>query len=207
MRSDRAAVRPRSPTAAPPRIGFDLAQFCPPAGGYSMLAKSAPSPQRPAMIKDLVVNLSTGASADADAAGDYAISVAETFRAHVLGIAFAYEPILPPSVMGGMPPDMIEAQRAEGENAANALIARFEESIRRAGLSAQSRMVPSSLAAAADLFGQIARRFDLSVVRFQSQTLSTGNPAKTVSQSLGAGSISRKTAFQPGLRTTCCWTH
>ncbi len=44
------------------------------------------------------------------------------------------------------------------------MIARFEEAARRAGLSAQSRMVPTSLAGAADLFAQIARRFDLSVV-------------------------------------------
>src|SRR5260370_17341868 len=78
----------------------------------------------------------------ADRASDYAISIADAFRAHAFGIAFAYEPILPPSVMGGLPPDIIEAQRAEGENAANVLIASFEESARRAALSAQSRMIP-----------------------------------------------------------------
>ena len=114
------------------------------------------------MIKDLVVNLS--ASDGADPASDYAISVADAFRAHAFGIAFAYEPILPPSVMGGLPPEIMESQRAEGENAATAVIARFEESARRAGLSAQSRMIPTSLAGAADVFGRIARRFDLAVV-------------------------------------------
>jgi nucleotide-binding universal stress UspA family protein len=114
------------------------------------------------MIRDLVVNLS--GSGSRDFASDYAISVAEAFQAHAFGIAFAYEPILPPSVMGGLPPEMIDAQRAEGENAANASIARFEESARRAGLFAQSRMIPTSLAGGADLFGQMARRFDLSVV-------------------------------------------
>jgi nucleotide-binding universal stress UspA family protein len=117
------------------------------------------------MIKDLVVNLCPGARSGADVASDYAISVADAFRAHVFGIAFAYEPILPPSIMGGLPPEIIEEQRAEGESAAAALIAKFEESARRAGLSAQSRMMPSSFAGAADLFGQVARRFDLSVVR------------------------------------------
>jgi nucleotide-binding universal stress UspA family protein len=115
------------------------------------------------MIKDLVVNLSAGTAPDV--AGEYAISVADAFRAHVSGIAFAFEPILPPSVMGGLPPDIIEAQRAEGENAANLLASRFEESARRAGLSLESRLIPTSLAGAADLFGKIARRFDLSVVR------------------------------------------
>ena len=117
------------------------------------------------MIKDLVVNLSASDAAGTDTAGDYAISVADAFQAHAFGIAFAYEPILPPSVMGGLPPDLVEAQRAEGENAATAAIARFEEAARRAGLSAQSRMIPTSLAGAADLFGQVARRFDLAVVQ------------------------------------------
>src|SRR6266700_3207579 len=106
--------------SGPARMGFDLAQLCPRAHGYSMLAKSAASEQRPAMIKDLVVNLS--ARNGADPASDYAISVADAFRAHAFGIAFAYEPILPPSVMGGLPPDIIEAQRAEGEDAANTIL-------------------------------------------------------------------------------------
>src|SRR5260370_17722673 len=109
------------------------------------------------MIKALVVNLS--ASNGAAPAGDYALSVAEAFRAHAFGIAFAYEPILPPSVMGGLPPDIVEAQRAEGEDAANAAIARFEESARRAGLSAQSRMISTSLAAPAHPSAQAAPRF------------------------------------------------
>src|SRR5262249_30887250 len=115
------------------------------------------------MVKDLVVNLSAGSSG-LNVACNYAISVAEAFRAHAFGIAFAYEPILPPSVMGGLPPEVVESQRAEGETAANTLIAGFEDAARRAGLSAQSRTIPTSLAGAADLFGQIARRFDLSVV-------------------------------------------
>src|ERR1700687_557084 len=163
MRPDGAAVRLGCPGAGSARIEFDFPQFRPRATGYPMLAKSPASEQRPAMIKDLVVNLSAGNTADP--ASDYAISVADAFRAHAFGIAFAYEPILPPSVMGGLPPEIIESQRAEGENAATAVIARFEESARRAGLSAQSRMIPASLAGAADLFGRIARRFDLSVVR------------------------------------------
>ena len=39
------------------------------------------------MIKDLVVNL--GLTTDRDAAAEFAISIAETFQAHVAGIAFA----------------------------------------------------------------------------------------------------------------------
>ena len=46
------------------------------------------------MIKDLVVNLSVGGR---DAAGPYAISVAEALGAHVAGVAFSYEPVIPTS--------------------------------------------------------------------------------------------------------------
>ncbi len=114
------------------------------------------------MMKDLVVNLTIGAKRDVAAA--YALSIAETFAAHVAGIAFAYEPVLPPSIMGGIPADFIESQRAESEQAASEAIAAFEDAGRRAGLSVESRMLGASLAGAADLFGHVARRFDLSVV-------------------------------------------
>jgi nucleotide-binding universal stress UspA family protein len=116
------------------------------------------------MIKDLVINLAGAADSGFDAASRYGLSVAEAFRAHVFGVAFAYEPVVAPSVMGGVPPEIIEEQRSEGENAASALISKFQESARLADLSAESRMIPTSFAGAADLFGQIARRFDLSVV-------------------------------------------
>ena len=53
------------------------------------------------MIKDLIVNLGLGAH---DPAGEYAVSLAEKFGAHVLGLAFAYEPVIPGAVMGGIPP-------------------------------------------------------------------------------------------------------
>ena len=48
------------------------------------------------MIKDIVVNLGLGAR---DPAGDYAISIAETFGAHVLGVAVSYEPVIPGTIM------------------------------------------------------------------------------------------------------------
>jgi nucleotide-binding universal stress UspA family protein len=114
------------------------------------------------MIKDLVVNLTVGASRGF--AGEYAVSVAEAFAAHVTAIAFAHDPVLPPTLMGGIPADFIESQRAEAEDAASAAIARFEETARRAGVSAESRLLGASIAEASDLFGRIARRFDLAMV-------------------------------------------
>ena len=69
------------------------------------------------MIKDLVVNLSVGAGRDV--AGPYAISIAEAFGAHVAGVAFSYEPVIPPTIMGTHPGLLIESQRGENEKAAS----------------------------------------------------------------------------------------
>ena len=80
------------------------------------------------MIKDIVVNLGLGAQ---DPAGTYAISVAEKFEAHLVGIAVSYEPVIPGTVMGGVPPDVIEGQRVESNKRANAAIARFEQAATR----------------------------------------------------------------------------
>jgi nucleotide-binding universal stress UspA family protein len=114
------------------------------------------------MIKDLVVNLAVGGSRGDP--GDYAVSVAEAFDAHVAAIAFAHDPVVPATLMGGIPADFIESQRAEAEAAASAAVARFEEAARRAGVSAESRLLAASIAEASDQFGRIARRFDLAVV-------------------------------------------
>jgi nucleotide-binding universal stress UspA family protein len=113
------------------------------------------------MIKDLVVNLPVDRP---PIAADYAISIAEAFRAHITGIAFAYEPVVAPTVMGGVPNDWVDAQRAESAKAATAAIAQFEAAAQRSGLSADHRMHPAAVGGAADLFGRIVRRFDLSVV-------------------------------------------
>ncbi len=118
------------------------------------------------MIKDLVVNLGLVAqgSGAPDPAGDFAISVADAFEAHVLGVAFSYEPVIPGTSMGGIPPSFIDEQRQESDDKARAAIARFEETARRVGVSAESRMISASISGAADQLGQMARRFDLAVV-------------------------------------------
>ena len=114
------------------------------------------------MIKDLIVNVTTGDGPDV--AGPYAISIAETFGAHVGAVAFAYEPVIPPTVMGGIPASLIDSQRAENEKAATDALAQFDAAAKRAGVSFESRMVSASLAGASDRFGAMARRFDLSVI-------------------------------------------
>jgi nucleotide-binding universal stress UspA family protein len=112
------------------------------------------------MIKDLVVNLGLGKQ---DPAGDFAISVAEAFRAHVLGVAFVYDPIIPGTVMGGIPPEFIESQHRESKKKAQNAVARFEQAAKRAGVSFETNSITASIGGAADRLGHLARRFDLAI--------------------------------------------
>ena len=113
------------------------------------------------MIKDLIVNLTEG---DRDVAGPYAISIAETFDAHAAAIAFSYEPVIPATIMGGIPASLIEQQRADNDKAARDAVSTFETAAKRAGISFESRIMTASVPGAADTFGAMARRFDLSVI-------------------------------------------
>ncbi len=114
------------------------------------------------MIKDLVVNLGGGGTPDA--AASYAISMAKAYDAHVVGVAFVYEPVIPGSLLGGIPTDLIEVQREENAKAAEAAVAAFEAATGSSGVSAETRLLDASIAGASDLFGRIARRFDIAVV-------------------------------------------
>ena len=114
------------------------------------------------MIKDLVVHLS--AAGQTDAAGTFAISIAAAFGAHVSGVAFSYEPVIPPTIIGSIPASLIEQQRADNDKAAADARAKFDAAARRAGVAFDSRILTASLPGSADRFGEIARRFDLSVV-------------------------------------------
>ncbi|HYA07004.1 MAG TPA: universal stress protein [Xanthobacteraceae bacterium] len=114
------------------------------------------------MIKDIVVNLSV--SKDGGPAGDYAVAIASAFDAHLTGVAFVYDPIVPVSGTGYIPAEIIETQQADNEAAAKAALDRFAAAADRAGLSAAPLSVSASFAGAGDQFGRIARRFDLAIV-------------------------------------------
>ncbi|MGD0418161.1 MAG: universal stress protein [Xanthobacteraceae bacterium] len=114
------------------------------------------------MIKDIIVNLSVGEGANA--AADYAVSLAAVFDAHLAGIAFLYDPIVPVSGAGYMPADVIEAQERDNAAAAKAAIDRFVAAGKRAGVAAEPLTLSGSFAGVGDQFGRIARRFDLSIV-------------------------------------------
>ena len=121
------------------------------------------------MIKDILVNLSVDGKRDA--ATDYAISVAAALNAHLAGVAFAYEPVVPGTIFESTSASIVASFRAESKKAAKAAAERFDESTSRSGISAESRVIGANIGGTAEIFGRLARRYDLSIVR---QTDSSG---------------------------------
>jgi nucleotide-binding universal stress UspA family protein len=114
------------------------------------------------MIKDIVVNLSV--TKGGGPAGSYAVSIASALNAHLAGVAFVYDPIVPVSATGYIPAEVIERQQADNEGFAKAAVNGFGEAAKRAGISAEPLTINASLAGAGEHFARIARRFDLTVV-------------------------------------------
>jgi len=114
------------------------------------------------MVKDIVVNLSV--REDGGNVGDYAVSVADALGAHIAGIAFLYDPIVPISGTGYIPAEIIDTQVADNQDAAKAAIDRFNAATARTSVSAETVTLSASAAGAGDQFARIARRFDLAIV-------------------------------------------
>lgn len=113
------------------------------------------------MIKDIIVNLEHKVTRDP--ARDFAITIAETFDAHVAGIAFAYTPYLPGNAMLGIPPEIVAQMSAESEKAAFAAIECFDAAARRSLLSFEHRLLKALPESAPVILSLLARRFDLSL--------------------------------------------
>ena len=114
------------------------------------------------MIKDIVVNLSVGEKPGP--ARDYSVSLAAAFDAHLAGIAFLYDPIVPVSGAGYIPANVIDAQERDNEQATRAALDQFNAACARAGVSAEPLTLSASYGGVGEQFGRIARRFDLAVV-------------------------------------------
>ena len=115
------------------------------------------------MIKDIVVNLTIGV--ERDAAANYAISLASIFKAHLVGVAFVYDPKVSVNLIVGIPAALIDAQRATTKHLANEAVARFEALAKQAGVMTESQMIDVAPGHVGDTFGRLARSFDLSVIR------------------------------------------
>ncbi len=114
------------------------------------------------MVKDIIVNLSVTEAGSV--VGKYAVSVAAALQAHLTGVAFIYDPVVPISGAGYIPAEVIETQREDSETAAAAAIKSFTTASEQAGISAEPLTTGASLAAAGDQFARMARRFDLAIV-------------------------------------------
>src|SRR5450756_331442 len=115
------------------------------------------------MIKDIVVNLTIGV--ERDAAANYAVSLASIFKAHLVGVAFVYDPKVSANLIVGIPAELIDAQRAATRHLANEAVVRFEALAKEAGVMTESQMIDVAPGKVGDTFGQLARSFDLSVIR------------------------------------------
>ena len=159
------------------------------------------------MIKDIIVNLERRIGRDP--ARDFAISVAETFDAHVAGVAFAYTPDFPGYGMLQIPPDILAQMVAESEKTALAAIERFDAAARRSLVSAEHRLIKAVGAAAPAILSTLTRRFDLSVF-MQSEPNGVNNDDMIETSLLQSG---RPLVVVPyiqkdGLkldRVVCCW--
>jgi nucleotide-binding universal stress UspA family protein len=114
------------------------------------------------MVKDIIVNLSV--TEEGSIVGKYAVSVAAALQAHLTGVAFVYDPVVPISGAGYIPAEVIETQLDDNETAASAAIKSFNIATDQAGISAESLTTNAGLAAAGDHFARMARRFDLAIV-------------------------------------------
>ena len=114
------------------------------------------------MIKDIIVHLEHKITRDP--ARDFAITVAETFDAHIAGVAFAFTPNLPGYAMLEIPPDIVAQMMEESEKAALAAIERFDAAAKRSMLPAEHRLLKAAGPGAPMILALLARRFDLSVL-------------------------------------------
>lgn len=162
------------------------------------------------MIKDLAVNLATGP--ERDPAARFAVSIAAAFRAHLTGIAFAYDPSAATSVIDGMSAAWIDTRRAENLALAQRAVARFEDDARRQGVAAGHRVIETGLGAAPNQFARIAREFDLAVVNQTAPDFSLPDDLLIEAALFGSG---RPTVVVPYRQTAplalnhvlVCWDH
>ncbi len=115
------------------------------------------------MIKDILVNIPAGGARDS--VTPFAISTAAALSAHLTGIVFQYEPIVPVMVdMYGVPPEVIESQRVQNEELAKTTREKFHAAIQGTAVSGEAHALNASADGAPGMLASMARRFDLSVV-------------------------------------------
>jgi nucleotide-binding universal stress UspA family protein len=159
------------------------------------------------MIKDIIVNLEHRISRDP--ARDFAVTIAESFDAHVAGVAFAYAPDFPGYAMLQIPPEIVAQMTAESEKAALAAIERFDAAARRSLVAAEHRLLKTIGASAPLILSMLARRFDLSVfMQSESAGVDTDDMIEASLFESGRPLIVVPYIQKEGLKldhVVCCW--
>lgn len=114
------------------------------------------------MTKNILVGLSD--TKQGLAAQNYAASMAAAFDAHLSGVAFVHDLVIPGSVFDEAVAAYSAQYRDECEAAAKRATAKFEEKCRKDGIEFDCATLDGSMIGVAEQFSSKARSFDLSVL-------------------------------------------
>ena len=112
-------------------------------------------------IKDILVALAT--RDEADAARDYALSMAVEYGAHLTGAAYAHAPEVPFTVYPEFVSSLAHQVQAESERAVEAARERFEQAARKAGVNHRFHSASASVHDATTDFAFRLRTADIAV--------------------------------------------
>ncbi|MCO5129531.1 MAG: universal stress protein [Xanthobacteraceae bacterium] len=158
-------------------------------------------------MKDIIVKIEH--DKQHDQALDFAISVAETFDAHVAGVSFGVLGGLPNYSLIGIPGTVLADLLAESEKDARTALERFRGLAGRSKLSFSEHLILDAEFGVGDAFASLARHYDLSIVR-QSDDDGPDNELAIEAALFNTGrpTIVVPYIHQGGLkldRVLCCW--
>lgn len=113
-------------------------------------------------FKDLLVQVD--GSKSAPARYQAAIRLAQNHGAHLTGLCLGVEPPIPATIMGMVPPDIIESQHQAVKEQAESAAADFRLAVEKAGLSGECRIVQILDFDAVETFVEHARHVDLAIL-------------------------------------------
>jgi nucleotide-binding universal stress UspA family protein len=159
------------------------------------------------MIKDVIVKLERDGSRRP--IQEFATSVAETFNAHLTGVAFADDGISS-AIFSGVPADVVQKVIAQNTKDAQMEIDRFAEISERRLASVAHRLVIERRLDMPDAFAEMARCADLSII-MQSDDGDYGNNDAIIEATLFESG--RPLLVAPYIqraelkldRVVCCW--
>jgi Universal stress protein family. len=139
----------------------------------------------------------------------FAISIAETFNAHLAGVAYGNLAGLPDYGMAGVPGSVVADILAQSEQAARTALARFHAVAERNGIPISDHLVLDTGFGTADTFASFARHYDLSILR---QTDDDG-PDNSLTIEAALFNTGRPAIVVPYIQTEglkldrvlCCW--